>query len=406
METIQEIGKKILKRTDNEFHTGKTNKAVAYSHVRYNGEEQYYWLLQGEMNQAFVRGVNIFGDTTPDAPATEVALNYLKEGKVISKNAPLARHINEKLGVHTIKLPNGQEAEIEIYSFSKYVPIITNDETDAKQGAIFIPEGETRFDSLRKLIKEIEELVAERDDLLRDKEEKSEEEKEAIKVQVSGLEQEISKKKEGVRRYINQNVELRYLPILNAEQNEVKLYPLKRTLIINGGPGTGKTTTLIQRIKYLTSSDILDNEPDLTLTDEDKSLLFDQNKSWIFFSPTELLKNYLKEAMVKEGLIATDKTAFDWNQFLKKMIREYLLVNTETKRPFIFHKSDKSYFKNDRTATSTLLTAFDTVYFNYNIEKLEKINKIDIKGQQYKCMGIKKQLLLIYSKRPTILLEA
>jgi hypothetical protein len=277
--------------------------------------------------------------------------------------------------------------QIEIYSFSKYVPIITNDETDAKQGAIFIPEGETRFDSLRKLIKEIEELVAERDDLLRDKEEKSEEEKEAIKVQVSGLEQEISKKKEGVRRYINQNVELRYLPILNAEQNEVKLYPLKRTLIINGGPGTGKTTTLIQRIKYLTSSDILDNEPDLTLTDEDKSLLFDQNKSWIFFSPTELLKNYLKEAMVKEGLIATDKTAFDWNQFLKKMIREYLLVNTETKRPFIFHKSDKSYFKNDRTATSTLLTAFDTVYFNYNIEKLEKINKIDIKGKAWEKLA-------------------
>ena len=54
-------------------------------------------------------------------------------------------------------------------------------------------------------------------------------------------------------RYIRQQGKLRYNPILDPIQNKIKTTHLYdgKTIVINGGPGTGKTTTMIQRLKYL-----------------------------------------------------------------------------------------------------------------------------------------------------------
>src|SRR5690606_16493277 len=89
------------------------------------------------------------------------------------------------------------------------------------------------------------------------------------------------------KNFIRKHAELRYQPILDPIQETIKRSNIfNGKLIINGGPGTGKTTSLIQRIKFLTSVSIEDY---VTLTKEKKDILFDQQKSWIFFTPNELL---------------------------------------------------------------------------------------------------------------------
>ena len=79
------------------------------------------------------------------------------------------------------------------------------------------------------------------------------------------------------------------------------------TVVINGGPGTGKTTTLIQRLKLLISEDDLkdyrDNHEDCTLTDEQIRIASDPGHNWIFFSPTELLRQFMRDNMNYEQTI-------------------------------------------------------------------------------------------------------
>lgn len=100
-------------------------------------------------------------------------------------------------------------------------------------------------------------------------------------------------------RYIRQQGKLRFNPILDPVQNRIKTQNLFNgvTVVIDGGPGTGKTTTMIQRLKYLTDWDAIEedlqNETGLyLLTSTQRNHLNDaikEQRDWIFFSPSKLL---------------------------------------------------------------------------------------------------------------------
>ena len=82
---------------------------------------------------------------------------------------------------------------------------------------------------------------------------------------------------------------LRDQPMLDEYQEDVKRSKiLDGSLIINGGPGTGKTTSLIQRINYLTSPTI--EEEIGELNKEQRDVLYNPHTDWVFYSPTEFLK--------------------------------------------------------------------------------------------------------------------
>jgi uncharacterized ubiquitin-like protein YukD len=104
---------------------------------------------------------------------------------------------------------------------------------------------------------------------------------------------------------------------LDKFQDDFCRLPLKSTNLLVGSPGTGKTTSLIKRLVY--KSDLTH----LIETDEIE-LENDKLKSWVMFTPNELLKSYLKEAMNKEGLLATDTQVITWEKERDELGRDVL----------------------------------------------------------------------------------
>lgn len=167
------------------------------------------------------------------------------------------------------------------------------------------------------------------------------EEEEKRKEEIAELENEIevtSYKIKTVASFVRENVSLRMQHLLDSYQEEAKRSHLYDgvPVLISGGPGTGKTTTAIQRLKFLLSEIAL-NEYEAPLTQQQIEWLTNPTNcddNWIFFSPTDLLLTYLKENMVSEDLKVTNKNTITLSRFRQNMLREYRLWNPDTDGPF------------------------------------------------------------------------
>lgn len=127
---------------------------------------------------------------------------------------------------------------------------------------------------------------------------------------------------EGISHQVRSAMGLRGQPILDDFQGKIFRLPLDNQLIILGPPGTGKTTTLIKRLGQK-----LDVE---NLELEEKRLVETFNNqqphqsSWLMFSPSELLKHYLKEAFSKEQVPASDTHIRTWTSYRSDIARNTL----------------------------------------------------------------------------------
>lgn len=166
--------------------------------------------------------------------------------------------------------------------------------------------------------------------------------------------------------------------VLSDEQQSVMFSHLFNdcVLIIDGGPGTGKTSTMIQRLKLLISEDFYtDNDysqDDFTDgTDLQKlrtiwnSFLksFPDNQKWAFFSPTIQLQNFLSKNLSAEGLPDPVNSIKVWNEkdapgksYAFQIARdEYHFVNTIMKvGGKLIRKPVNNFFKsNPKTVYAT-----------------------------------------------------
>jgi hypothetical protein len=101
---------------------------------------------------------------------------------------------------------------------------------------------------------------------------------------------------------------------------------------------------MIQRLKYLTDVDAIEEDYvgesglySLSVSQRDNLLnAIKDNKDWIFFSPSVLLKEYLSDAMNREGLSKTREKVWNWTDFCKKVIRDnyHLFDPTNDNAPF------------------------------------------------------------------------
>ncbi len=197
-------------------------------------------------------------------------------------------------------------------------------------------------------------------------------------------------------RFIRQQGKLRFNPILDPIQNRIKTGHLfdGKTIIIEGGPGTGKTTTMIQRLKYLTDTyaieeDFLSETGLYNLTDSQRDDLLNaikDGKDWVFFSPSKLLKEYLSDAMNREGLANTRDKVYNWQDFCKKVIRDHyhLFDPTNDNAPFKAGRiKDTLFFQ-----TSTVIQDFTDYFLNQLRLIKSRFPKIDESAVRYKWTSI------------------
>lgn len=144
---------------------------------------------------------------------------------------------------------------------------------------------------------------------------------------------------EGVRRAIITHMGLRDQPILDRHQDEIFRLPINTKCFLSGPPGTGKTTTLIRRLGQKTDRQALQETPEeLRLIERVEAETGRPHETnWIVFSPTELLRQYVKEAFAREGLAASDTHIRTWDEFRREIARDELkLLRTGTgSGPFV-----------------------------------------------------------------------
>lgn len=144
------------------------------------------------------------------------------------------------------------------------------------------------------------------------------------------------------RSFICKMASLRKQPLLDKYQETVKRSHFYDSVpvLIQGGPGTGKTTTLIQRLKFLLSKETL-RDYEVSLPSKIEYLISNQlDNSWLFISPTDLLCKYVRDNMVGEGLKPNSDNTMELRIFKEKMLRdEYQLINLKNNAPFKFYKN-------------------------------------------------------------------
>lgn len=128
---------------------------------------------------------------------------------------------------------------------------------------------------------------------------------------------------EGIKRDTLTAMQLRIAPLLDRIQDRIFRLPLDSQIAVLGPPGTGKTTTMVRRLRQKLDLEFLeDEEKDLVKGSDADGL--EHADSWILFTPTELLRLYVKEALNKEGVPAHNGRLFTWEDYRWTTARDAL----------------------------------------------------------------------------------
>jgi DNA polymerase III delta prime subunit len=217
--------------------------------------------------------------------------------------APVGRLASLAIGTE-FTLPNG--TMVEVVERAQLRPTVLEDEWDSRN-TVVEAEGSGPFtiESFRALLKEVAgEDVAEDilGQLLAE---------ESVKANII----------EGVRRSVITKMGLRDQPILDQYQDEIFRLPLDKRLLILGPPGTGKTTTLIRRLGQKLDTNFLEADEQRLVEAVASAQGAIHANSWLMFTPTELLKQYLKEAFAREGVPASDLRIRTWQEYRRELSR-------------------------------------------------------------------------------------
>ncbi|MDX2246510.1 MAG: hypothetical protein SF052_07035 [Bacteroidia bacterium] len=372
------------------------NLAVAFASVFLKGEQRKIWLTNRENLGGYSSLVNITGFITNTEAGHPTTIT--SDGYAVYKNSPFGEFlIRNLIGTHPYNLRTvqyGKSTEetnnVTIYHFSTFVP--DRNKAEAHDVVINLEGHKPTFISVlsdflanergRKKRIELQEKVALDHTLeaeLRELEAKlkQEEDKRALL--------------KNARSFIRANAELRYQPILDPEQEAVKRGDLfDNTLVIDGGPGTGKTTALIQRLKFLTdrtalvgaekeSASIFEMGYLPKMTESQKQVLFNSN-NWVFFSPSQLLKLFLKESMIKEGLSADNTRLLIWSDYSLQLMKAYKFVNIETQNPFkVLNKfTDQNLLPVSGEELKKILESLDQFFLNAVLSRLTQVSGIKV----------------------------
>lgn len=395
-EKIEDIAKSIERHCEKEVFKRIPNRAYGRSFVNFGGEEKALWLTNKPNHGGFINVQDITGAVIGTQSGNDSTLK--EDGDPIYKNSPLGELlIRFTKGTHIYKAPRGN-LKVEIFSSAKYTP---SEEELATDLTVQLAEEDNlhAYRTLKHLLNELKGIDSDIESLRQAEEQaKTQQERNEILKRIAEKESARKSKLDKAQSFIRKYAELRYQPILDATQEMIKRAEIfSKTIAINGGPGTGKTTTLIQRIKFLL--DLVAQGSALTEEERqhyignltpDKQSKLKESISWIFFSPSELLKLFLQNSMTAEGLDASHERLKVWSDYKQELIRGYKLVNTETQRPFLFYRKKENenvLLPIETDALKRVIKAFMDFYLNYQNDKLTKLSKLDVSGFEWKNLG-------------------
>lgn len=242
--------------------------------------------------------------------------------KVVSYKAAIGRVASLPVG-EEFKLPNG--TVIEVLERALFRPEQHASGWDSRDSVVETEHyGPVTIESLRALISEVagEEQV---DDIL------------GRLLAEDGLKANII---DGVRRSVITKMGLRDQPILDQYQDEIFRLPLDKRLLLLGPPGTGKTTTLIRRLGQKLDTAYLEEGEQILVANLSSVQGLSHTHSWLMFTPTELLKQYLKEAFAREGIPAPDSQISTWSDYRRELARAALGILRTTSGGGVFVMKD------------------------------------------------------------------
>lgn len=376
-ETIIQIGDSINSHVEQERQNRINNRAFArstcsLSPTLLSEPTVTIWLTNQEDYQGSRISRDFPGSGVVFHSGHRTALSG-PEIKTVYKNTILGEVLTKYVsGKHKYKNPKGKEITVDIHNRATYLPY----DNDPSEVEIRISDdpGIYRYQKLSHLLnaakaeeeerlrqqERLQIIKAEKLELERKlKEEKDKEEQERLKSQheealkeerrnrelIDQIEQKIAdslEKERAIRSFMRKNVMLRSQHLLDEYQEEAKRSHIFDgiPIVIEGGPGTGKTTTMIQRLKFLLSYQSLE-EYNAPLTKVQIEKLTDpetRDNNWLFFSPTDLLLQYLRENMRQEGLRANDQNTRTVAKYRNKIMKDYKLFNPSKDGPFKDYK--------------------------------------------------------------------
>ncbi len=225
--------------------------------------------------------------------------------KLASYRSPVGRLASLPVGSDHTLFRDGHPVTVEVVEFARFQPRIVDGQWDAHSAVIAGDDyGPLSIESFRRWL---ERIVPDVDASVLDA--LLEEESAAAVI------------REGLHRGVITRMDLRDQPLLDQYQDEIFRLPLNSRLLLLGAPGTGKTTTLIKRLGQKLDIAFLEDDERRAIDITSLGRENDYARDWIMFTPTELLKLYVKEAFNREEIPAPDDRISTWSDYREELAR-------------------------------------------------------------------------------------
>jgi superfamily I DNA/RNA helicase len=309
------------------------------------------------------------GEQIPYYICREYSISSIPNLKLASRNAPVARLASLDIG-EEFTLPDG--SVVDVLERTRLQPTKTEKGWDSTDSVIESESfGPVTIKSLREILAEVTD-VGGTEDLI---------------AQLLAEETHKPNLIEGVRRAVIDKMGFRDQPILDKYQDEIFRLPLNKRLLILGPPGTGKTTTLIRRLGQKLDEEYLEEDEKKRVVDAAHSQGTVHANSWLMFTPTELLKQYLKEAFAREGVPASDLRIKTWKDYQSELARNtFGVLRTSSRGGFIL--KDKLLSMNNATYERPI-DWFDDFYEWQRQAFLDELNDAATRLQEANSQKVK-----------------